>query len=260
MAGETFIGQPWRQPYTAQQLQAAAEHQVPIVGSNGNWWRWDIDTSDWVDTGVTVATSFADSSVTWPKLAPEARKSNPNLLDNAYFIGGGSQQGGGQFPINQRGLTEYTGAGYTIDRWLINVQAGKLSVVSDGVVFEQTEKVNNAFMQRFDDALKGNILGKEATLSFLVDTTDVMGDVALTGLSSDGRANTFVYKRFSNLPGGIQLLSGTGILTASGNGGVGLYLYGSDAGLSKIKIHAAKLELGPHQTLAYESAGGVDPN
>ena len=28
--------------------------------------------------------------------------SNPNLLDNWYFAGGGSQQGGGQFPINQR--------------------------------------------------------------------------------------------------------------------------------------------------------------
>lgn len=26
-----------------------------------------------------------------------------NLLDNWYFVGGGSQQGGGQFPINQRG-------------------------------------------------------------------------------------------------------------------------------------------------------------
>lgn len=28
--------------------------------------------------------------------------SNPNLLDNAYFVGGGSQQGGGKFPINQQ--------------------------------------------------------------------------------------------------------------------------------------------------------------
>ena len=28
--------------------------------------------------------------------------SNENLLDNWYFAGGGSQQGGGQFPINQR--------------------------------------------------------------------------------------------------------------------------------------------------------------
>ena len=28
---------------------------------------------------------------------------NRNLLDNWYFVGGGSQQGGGSFPVNQRG-------------------------------------------------------------------------------------------------------------------------------------------------------------
>lgn len=33
---------------------------------------------------------------------------NRNLLDNWYFVGGGSQQGGGQFPINQRGETSYS--------------------------------------------------------------------------------------------------------------------------------------------------------
>lgn len=44
-------------------------------------------------------------------------RSGINLLDNWYFIGGGSQQGGGQLPINQRGQTSYTGASYMIDRW-----------------------------------------------------------------------------------------------------------------------------------------------
>lgn len=43
-----------------------------------------------------------------------------NLLDNWYFVGGGSQQGGGQFPINQRagyvvpfGVTYYSDAALT---------------------------------------------------------------------------------------------------------------------------------------------------
>lgn len=40
-----------------------------------------------------------------------------NLFRNWYFRGGGSQQGGGQLPINQRGLTTYTNAGPTIDGW-----------------------------------------------------------------------------------------------------------------------------------------------
>jgi hypothetical protein len=34
---------------------------------------------------------------------------NPNLLDNWYFGN----------PVNQRGQTEYTAAGYTIDRWRV---------------------------------------------------------------------------------------------------------------------------------------------
>lgn len=40
-----------------------------------------------------------------------------NLLRNWFFKGGGSQQGGGQFPINQTGSTSYTNAGQTIDGW-----------------------------------------------------------------------------------------------------------------------------------------------
>lgn len=44
--------------------------------------------------------------------------SNPNLLDNAYFVGGGSQLGDGIFPINQRGQTSYGGGATTnVDRW-----------------------------------------------------------------------------------------------------------------------------------------------
>lgn len=38
--------------------------------------------------------------------------SNPNLLDNWYFGN----------PVNQRGQTSYTGAGYGIDRWKIEAQ------------------------------------------------------------------------------------------------------------------------------------------
>lgn len=46
---------------------------------------------------------------------------NENLLDNWYFVGGGSQQGGGQFPINQRGQTSYSGTNQNaIDRWKIS--------------------------------------------------------------------------------------------------------------------------------------------
>ena len=46
--------------------------------------------------------------------------SNRNLLDNAYFVGGGSQLGDGVFPINQRGTTFYSlPYGNIFDRWHI---------------------------------------------------------------------------------------------------------------------------------------------
>lgn len=52
--------------------------------------------------------------------APDKWRPGDNLLDNWYFVGGGSQLGWGHFPINQLGLTEYATAGYTINRWYCN--------------------------------------------------------------------------------------------------------------------------------------------
>ena len=62
--------------------------------------------------------------------------SNDNLLDNAYFVGGGSQLGDGIFPINQQEQTSYTSAGQTIDRWTLF--GGSVSVEADGVVVTAT--------------------------------------------------------------------------------------------------------------------------
>ncbi len=181
--------------------------------------------------------------------------SNPNLLDNWCFMGGGSQQGGGQFPINQRVATEYSGLGYGIDRWICGHNAGKVTVLPDGVLFEQISQGNAAFMQKFDQGTQSYILGKEMTLSFLADTSEVIGDIALTGLASDG-GNAFGYARLSGITPGINLLSATAIVSQTGKYGVGLYLYGTAEGLSKIKILAAKLELGDTQTLAHQDVDG----
>ena len=58
-----------------------------------------------------------------------------NLLRNWYFVGGGSQQGGRQFPINERGQVTYSGNVYGIDRWqasnaqiTVTVNAGNIRV------------------------------------------------------------------------------------------------------------------------------------
>lgn len=94
------------------------------------------------------------------------RKSNPNLLDNWYFVGGGSQQGGGQFPINQRGETEYATNGYTIDRWLVN--GVKAVIDNDGIVLT-SNNTNGAFCQKLSEQARAAIKGQTVTLSILLD-------------------------------------------------------------------------------------------
>ena len=54
----------------------------------------------------------------------------PNLLDNAYFVGGGT--GWGVFPINQRGKTSY-GASHGFDRWGMN--GGTVTLGPTGVTW-----------------------------------------------------------------------------------------------------------------------------
>lgn len=51
---------------------------------------------------------------------------NPNLLDNWYFAD----------PINQRGQTEYTGTGYSIDRWRIWDDYTTLNLTDNGIVLK----------------------------------------------------------------------------------------------------------------------------
>ena len=59
--------------------------------------------------------------------------SNDNLLDNAYFVGGGSQLGDGIFPINQRGQTSYNGGITGFDRWTVDGGDFTATLESGGV-------------------------------------------------------------------------------------------------------------------------------
>lgn len=73
--------------------------------------------------------------------------SNRNLLDNAYFVGGGSQLGDGHFPINQRGQTQYTGGGVQLDRW--HGWAGDDTIVLTANGVQYTSPTGNGLFQYF---------------------------------------------------------------------------------------------------------------
>lgn len=145
--------------------------------------------------------------------------SNPNLLDNWYFGN----------PVNQRGQTEYTG-GYGIDRWCI-LNTNKMSVQSDCVIFTF---VNNNYVawERLENLVSGTY-----TLSLLFkDGTLVTNTKAIDVSQASYVFDTPRYNRWN-----AQLHDDKTVrITCTGNSG------------DTAAILAAKLELGPTQTLAHK--------
>lgn len=157
--------------------------------------------------------------------APFTMACRKNLLDNWYFVGGGSQGGWGKFPINQRGQASYTSLGsYGIDRWKVNTATG--CTLSSG--YASFEAISQVLPNASD------LVGKTLTASVLLSSGALYsGTVTLTTLSS----NTVFYTgnnvtiRYSSYWNGIQVFCNT-----SG---------------STISVVAVKLELGSSQTLAH---------
>ena len=130
--------------------------------------------------------------------------SNPNLLINP------------DFKINQRGKTEYTSNGYTVDRWKINL--GTVKPSSSGITITLNNK--GQFIQLFENALNG-------TYTASIKITSITGDCVL-----------FVGSH------SLQLKK-AGVFTFTENGSVnGVSLYKSTAGTCTINVEYIKLEQG----------------
>lgn len=153
-----------------------------------------------------------------------------NIADNWYF----------PHPVNQRGQSTYTGAGYCIDRWKLTNASAKLTVGSGGVTLGTTG--GNVWMQ-----------------SYLEDGDQLLGKTVTVSLLADGA----LYAATGTLP--VEAVtSNTGFMT-SGNVGVGLYKtaagrvfvqIGNKSG-ADAPLTAVKLELGSVQTLAHQDADGA---
>ncbi|HIR47824.1 MAG TPA: hypothetical protein IAB89_09270 [Candidatus Caccousia avicola] len=167
---------------------------------------------------------------------------NENLLDNWYFVGGGSQQRGGQFPINQRGQTSYTGSVYGIDRWRNLRPTTTIQLLSFGLQISDTSNIEGGLVQY----LESNFSGKKVTLSLLI--SQITGSVRLWA------RNNSTWETYGNIadassPG---LLSLTADITDYSSGNLAFYLDFSSSSSSQnsVTITAAKLELGTRSTLA----------
>lgn len=181
--------------------------------------------------GDTIPVSAEDPT---PISGAVKYRTNPNLLDN-WFFGN---------PVNQRGQMEYTGNGYTIDRWssgvALSLKNGFIRITSSGM-----------YTQIFQ-TLESDFAGKTFTFSLIVRGTpgaqcrtlayDYAKDVAY-GMGtthefvSDGFEMVTVSDTFpSNTPAKLTFI---------------LYPDNADTNLS-VDILAAKLELGSTQTLAHK--------
>lgn len=166
-----------------------------------------------------------------------------NLLDNAYFVGGGSQQGGGQFPINQRGQTVYpsTASGlYFIDRWAYQCRYGTVTLTPNGINMAVTAASGANWMNQ--TILGDSLLNKQLTVSIL---------------DSQGNLRTFPVKvtaKNVNVDHTVTL-DGVGMIVRINIGTNFVFTIRKDSTVFDITIQAIKLELGTEQTLAHQENG-----
>lgn len=86
--------------------------------------------------------------------------SHRNLLDNWYFVGGGSQLGDGIFPINQRGQTQYAGGGGIngLDRWKIGYPYGTITLNANGLTLSAYKWLFQPLRKEVYEGIEGEIV------------------------------------------------------------------------------------------------------
>ena len=158
---------------------------------------------------------------------------NPNLLDNWYFVGGGSQLGDGIFPINQRGQSSYSG-GYGIDRWKC-WQASTTTLTASGLTFA-TGASGDGLFQYFTQGFYESLYGKTVTVSAIIN-----GQLySVTGTAS---ADCWIATQFD----------GDNYIGYICNGNEANFRISLNGGGRSATIQAAKLELGTVSTLANDA-------
>lgn len=173
-----------------------------------------------------------------------SKPSNLNLLDNWYFAGGGSQKGGAQFPVNQRGKQIYNASNntYTIDRWLSNASGTvKVTLEDDGML------LNIGNIGSFSQIIEysGTMAGKTVTLSLLTSDNVFLTYTGTFNNAGEGIGNIFPYNSSY-----IQLEINT-----YGENKLIFSIAAYDG--ATIKLVAAKVEIGESSTLAYKNQNGA---
>lgn len=152
--------------------------------------------------------------------------SNQNLLDNGYFVD----------PINQSGLSAYRGGGYSIDRWCSYSGTPTITIVSNGITQSKGDWGEPLETSRFFPG----------TYTASVLTSN--GNLGVVAVDLKRSTDTSYFSKL--IPGvnaSIQFIA---------NWQPGIHLFFLRVDSDEIVWSAAKLELGPVQTLAHQDADG----
>lgn len=144
-----------------------------------------------------------------------------NLLDNWYFGN----------PVNQRGQTEYTARGYTIDRW--TADGVTVTVNADGSITLSSGSSDGYFRQKLETAIDA--------------------DVVVSALVASASGQTRVYVGYEDASfGTYATITSGGVYSTTGSrtkGKIKRVQFTVSAG-SSVTLRAVKLEIGSRQTLA----------
>lgn len=170
-------------------------------------------------------------------IATKVQPCNRNLLDNWYFGN----------PVNQRGKTTYSGAGYGIDRWKAEAVTPNVTTIKDGYI----ELSQNALiLQPLEEPY--SLCGKQITASALTTTglysftATVPSKAELSAVTVDKNLGNTHFMVDGNDVGYIDLLH-----TKAHNTVLRLRAFEGYT----VGVLAVKLELGSQQTLAHQVGG-----
>lgn len=159
-----------------------------------------------------------------------------NILDNWYFVGGGTAN---HFPINQRGKTNYDGSGPIFDRWRLS-GSGTAALNVDGVVL--TAISSNLEFYQYLAVEYSDIAGKSICISAIVDGKLFSAETIVPDTAPTDWTNM------------INIVTSFGFIQANYEGNASNHVVFSVIATTgkAIQLVAAKYEIGTTQTLAYQ--------
>lgn len=221
---------------TAAELGLAKITEIPSPASSGTP-EMDGTASNGASSHYARADHVHPTDTTRAAAALLETYVRPNLLDNWYFVGGGSQLGYGRFPINQRGQTVYQTVGASaIDRWKLNTAgAPSVTITSDGLTLATGSDSGEWCL--LQDVAVSSLVGKTLTATIKVESITGQGfvDIYMNPVSSNAVTFTApgVYSTSTTIPAGTTRIR---------------FVIGAP---SSMVVSAVKLEIGTTQTLTH---------